>query len=187
MDFDGLWKIIKEDIEMKASQFALTVQNAFRSIFDLDNSDIEALEFGDLTPPENAHNYLYTNIQINYNNSDYKIYFKIYHYKAKVERKKFGDFGQNDSPETLTYDMMKNPPENLRIVSTIYKLLAGENDQWGLPNRKDLGRVIYSKPIGEIVQSIKDIIDRYGDDSDEGDDVVEPEPVVPSSKKPVLV
>lgn len=188
MDFASLWKIIGESIEMKASQFAINVQHAFRSIFDLDNQDIQELEYGDLSPPWHCHNYLYTNIRFEYKQNDYKVYIKIYHHKAKVNRQKLGDISldQPEPHEKLTYDMMKNPPENLRIVCTIYKILAGENDDWGLPNRKDLGRIVYSKPIGEIVQSIKTIIDKPDNDSD-GDEVVEPEPVVPTSKKPVLV
>lgn len=188
MDFSSLWKIVNESVEMKASQFAINIQHAFRSIFDLDNSDLKELKFGDLAPPNHMHNYLFTNISFTYNQNLYKVYLKVYHYQSKVNRSKFLDTTPNAPREKLTYDMLKNPPENLKIVAGIYKLFPGEPDDWGLPPRDDLGRIVFSKPIGEIVQSIKNIIDSPPPDDDNDNDVpVEPEPIVPSSKKPVLV
>jgi hypothetical protein len=189
MNFNKLYELIQESVEIGLSDYTKKLKAAYRIIFDLDDSDVIQVKNKEGAQASYLHNSFKVNIEFFYKGKKYMVYHDLLHYKIPhkiISGQKYEDWDEflkkleKFDYIPMTDDLLKSKNIQVRTLFHIYQTNE-ETDRFGIQKRILLESGEMYASLAEIVQYIKNVIDEK-DDSDDNEDEFQPEPSFPDTK-----
>jgi hypothetical protein len=169
---------------LNANELSKVLSSAYRVVLDTD--DVKVIKKEDLFPPSYVHQYIAVNVFFTYKLRQVVVYHKLFYDKfPKQERKGLSydqwmdmlDVAEKFPKLSISKDLIKGNNPLVRFNVVVFELVEKEKLDYFNYNR--LGEKDDIRNVGDVIKTVKAIIDKLGGDKEEDD-----EPVVPQFPPP---
>lgn len=175
----SLKTLLRESQQLTIEKLSNILRYAYISIFDVD--DVEIVKAKDLLPPSFSYLYMTVSIVLKYKGRQFLNYHKLFHYKfpkeeleglSSEEWRNMLKYSEQ-FPHEITTDKMLKGNNNLIVFNSSVNDATNRKKITGFEMHYDLnhlGDVDNAHNVLTLVEEIKNIIDKYGSDSDRDED-----------------